>query len=73
VLGSVEEILRCCLLDDLAGIHDRDVVGGLRDDAHVVRDDDHRHRVFLAKLLEQVENAGLNRHVERCGRLVGDQ
>jgi hypothetical protein len=73
VLGSVEEILRGCLLDDLAGVHDRDVVGGLRDDTHVVRDHDHRHRVFLAELLEQVENAGLNRHVERRGRLVGDQ
>ena len=34
------------LLDDLAGVHHGDVVGGLGDDAHVVGDQDHRHLVL---------------------------
>ena len=73
VLGVLEELEDGGLLDDLAGVHDGNVVGGLGDDAHVVRDDDHRHLVFLAQALEQVEDLGLDRHVERGRRLVGDQ
>ena len=61
------------VLDDLAGVHDDDVVRGLGDDAHVVRDDDHRHVVRLAQVLEEVEDLGLDGHVERRRRLVGDQ
>ena len=61
------------LLDDLARVHDDDVVGGLGDDAHVVRDHDHRHVVLVAELVEQVEDAGLDGDVERGRRLVGDQ
>ena len=45
----------------------------LGDDAHVVRDEDHRHPVRLAELVEQVEHLRLHGHVERGRRLVGDQ
>ena len=71
--GLVEEVERRGLLDDLAGVHDHDVVGHFGDDAHVVRDHDHRHLVLLLELVEQVEHAGLHGHVERGRRLVGDQ
>ena len=37
------------LLDDLARVHDGDVVGDLGDDAHVVGDQDHRHLVLAAR------------------------
>ena len=73
MLRMVEQLLRRRLLDDLAGVHDGDLVGRLGDDAHVVRDDDHRHLVLLAQLLEQVEDARLHRDVERRRGLVGDQ
>ena len=52
------------LLDDLAGVHDDDVVGGLGDDAHVVRDDDHRHLV----LVRGARRAGRGRRPEPSRR-----
>jgi hypothetical protein len=45
----------------------------IRDHAHVVGDEDHRHVVAAAELVEQVEHLRLHRHVERRRRLVGDQ
>ena len=55
------------------GVHDDDVVRRLGDDAHVVRDDDHRHVVLVPEVVEQVEHRRLDGHVERGRRLVGDQ
>ena len=43
VLGRVEDLVDRPVLDDLAEIHDRDVVGDLGDDADVVGDEQHRH------------------------------
>ena len=48
-------------------------LGDLRDHAHVVRDDDHRRSVLDLEAIDQREDLGLDRHVERGGRLVGDQ
>ena len=73
VLRVVEQVERRALLDDPAGVHDDDVVGRLRDDAHVVGDDDHRHLVLVAEVLEQVEHLRLHGDVERGRRLVRDQ
>ena len=74
MLGPVEEVeRRGLLLDHLAGVHDDDVVRGLLDHAHVVRDDDHRHLVLVAEVVEQVEHGCLHGHVERGRRLVRDQ
>ena len=60
-------------LDDAAGIHHQHAVGGLGDDAHVVRDDDDRHAELVAQVHQQVEHLRLDGHVERGRRLVGDQ
>ena len=43
------------------------------DDAQVVRDEDDRHAALVAQLLQELEDLRLDRHVERRGRLVGDQ
>ena len=43
------------------------------DHAQVVRDQDHRHPQVAAQVVDQVEDLGLDRHVERGRRLVGDQ
>ena len=48
VLRVLEEVEHGGLLDDLAGVHDGNVVRGLGHDPHVVGDDDHRHLVLLA-------------------------
>ena len=61
------------LLDDLGGVHDRDLVGHFGDHPEVVGDEPDRHADLLLEAAEDVEDLGLDRHVERGGRLVGDQ
>ena len=48
-------------------------VAEVGDDAEVVRDQDHRRAVLAHEAVEQREHLRLRRHVERGGRLVGDQ
>ena len=60
-------------LDDAAGVHHQHAVGGFRDHAHVVGDDDDRHAELVAQVEQQVEHLRLDGDVERGGRLVGDQ
>ena len=74
VLRMVEQLLRRRVLDDLAGVHHRDVVGGLGDDAHVVGDDDHRHaRARSRSSSSRSRMPRLHGDVERRRRLVRDQ
>ena len=73
VLRVREQLLDGRLLDLAARVHDDDAVGDVRDDAEVVRDQDDRGPETLAQLTQEVEDAGLDRHVQRRGRLVGDQ
>ena len=61
------------LLDHAAGVHHGDAVAGLRGHADVVRDDHLGDAQLLAQPEEQVEDLGLDGHVERGGRLVGDE
>ena len=61
------------LLDGAAGVHDQDPVGDVGDDAEVVGDEQDRGAEPLAEVAQQVEDPRLDRHVERGGRLVGDQ
>ena len=53
-------------------VHDGDAVGEVGDDAHVVGDQHDRGAELVAAAPQQVEDLGLHRHVERGGRLVGD-
>ena len=59
-------------LDDLSHVHDRDAVGDVLDDAQVVRDEDDTEVQLALQLLQQVEDLGLDRDVQRRDRLVGD-
>ncbi len=61
------------LLDELARVHDGHLVGGLGDDAEVVRDEQDGHVPLGLELAEQVQDLRLNGHVEGGGRLVGDE
>ena len=60
-------------LDHAAGIHHRDFVGTAGNDTEVVGDDDHRHVPPALLARQEIEDLRLDRHVERGGRLVGDQ
>src|SRR5262249_39239926 len=55
------------------GIHHRHLVGHLGDHAQIVGDDDDRGVDFGLQLVDEVDDLGLDGHVEGGGRLVGDQ
>ena len=71
--GSLEDARQRPELGDPAGVHDGDLVGRLRDDAEVVRDEDDGGAVLALELADQVEDLRLDGDVERRRRLVGDQ
>src|SRR5207245_11507690 len=73
MLRVVEEVALGTELDDAPGVHDRDPVGDVGDDTEVVRDQDNRRPEVVLELVEQLDDLRLDRHVERGGRLVGDQ
>ena len=68
-----EQLVHRRLLGLPAGVHDKHAVGDIGDDAEVVRDQDDRGAEPLADVADQVEDPGLDRHVERGRRLVRDQ
>ena len=61
------------LLDDLPGAHHRHLVGHFRDHPEIVGDEQDRHPKFGLQAAHQIEDLRLNRHIERRGRLIGDQ
>jgi hypothetical protein len=73
VVGRAVDGLHVGTLDDLAGVHDDDLVRHLGHDAEVVGDEHDRHPVLLAQAAHELEDLRLDRDVERGGRLVGDQ
>jgi hypothetical protein len=73
VLGPAEELLGVAILHALAAIHHQDGVRQLGDHAQVVGDDDDRGVELVLQIADQVEDLRLDGHVERGGRLVGDQ
>ena len=68
-----EQLLDRRLLDHLAGIHHHHALRGLGDHAHGMGDQHDRHAEPLLHLGQQLEDLRLDGHVERGGRLVGDQ
>ena len=73
VLRIAEDLRDRSLLDDLAFQHHADAVGDLAHDAEIVGDEEHRHVEPALQLGEQLQDLRLHRHVERRGRLVGDE
>ena len=59
-------------LDDLAEVHDGDAVAHPLDHRKVVGDEQVREEELLLKILEQVEDLGLDRDVEGGDGLVAD-
>jgi len=58
------------LLHHARRVENRHVVGILGDDPEIVRNKYHRETESHLQLANQIENLGLDRHVERGGRLV---
>ena len=73
VAGALENIVPAAALDDFAFGHHADAVGHLAHDGEIVGDEHERHVALGLEALQQVEDLGLDCHIERGGRLVGDQ
>ena len=73
VLRPLEHVGGAALLDDRALAHHVDAVGHPAHDAEIVRDQQHGHAELALQALQQLQDLRLDRHVERRGRLVGDQ
>jgi hypothetical protein len=54
-------------------LHHRHPVGEATHQVEVVRDQEHRHGIFLLQLREQLQNLAAQAHVERRRRLIGQQ
>ena len=73
VRGPVVDVLDVPDLGDPAEVHDRDPVGDVPDHGQVVRHEQVGQPQPVLQLLEQVDHAGLDGHVERRDRLVEHQ
>jgi hypothetical protein len=73
VLGCRGDVGRPALLHDAALGHDDQVIGAIHRDAEVVRDQQQRGAGVGHQPVEVVEDAALDRGVERARRLVGDE
>ena len=67
-----EQLGRRRRLDDEPGVHDVDPLGHPSDDPQVVGDEDQRRPGVRRQAPEELEDLGLDRHVEGGRRLVGD-
>ncbi len=63
--GIGEQLVGGRLLDDAAGIHHRDAVAVLGDDAEIVADQHHRHAHLAADRREQLQDLRLDGGIER--------
>ena len=70
--GRDEHLVRRAGLDDPPEVHDGDAVGDVLDDRQVVGDEDQRHAELALEVADEVQDLGLDEHVERRDRLVGD-
>ena len=70
--GSREHLAGVADLDDPAGVHHRDPVARLGDDAEVVGDQQQRGVEVAAQVVQDPDDLRLDQHVERGRRLVGD-
>ena len=61
------------LLHHASLVEDDDFLREIGDDAEIVRDDEHGHPELRLQFLDEGEDLRLDRHVERRGRLVGDE
>jgi hypothetical protein len=73
VLRRGKQFVGGAFFHHLTRVHHGDAAGHFGDDAHIVRNQDQRHAAFPLQSAQQIQNLGLDRHVERGGRLIGDE
>ena len=70
---SIEDLRHRPQLDHPPGIHHRELVAHLGDDAEIVGDEDQSEAMLALQVAQQVQVLRLDRQIEAGGRLVGDQ
>lgn len=73
MLGVVEDLVDGAGLHDLAGVHHVHIVCHLCHNAKVVGNVDDRDAALLLDAADQLQNFGLNGHIQRGGGLVADE
>ena len=73
MLGIVEDRVDVGALDDLAQVHDDNILGHFGDDTEIVGDVEDGHVGFGLEFPHQVQDLGLGSDIESGGRFVGDQ
>ena len=73
VAHGAEHVPDPSCLDRLARIHDGDGIAALEDEPEIVRDEERGGSGSRGQILDQRDDARLDRHVERRRRLVEDQ
>ena len=68
----VDDLADGAFFDDAAGVHHGNAVGILRNDAHVVRNEEDGGSRLFGHVLENGEHLGLHGHVQGGRRFVGD-
>ncbi len=68
-----EDFADRCFLHLAPGVHHHDALGHFGDHAEVVRDQHDRRAQPRFQVAHQVEDLRLDRHIQRRGRLIGDQ
>ncbi|GKX32807.1 MAG: hypothetical protein MnENMB40S_04250 [Rhizobiaceae bacterium MnEN-MB40S] len=73
MLRRREQAVGWRLLNHATGMHDGDMVGGFRNNAEIMTDEHEAHAAFGSQFCKEIEDLRLSRHVQRRGRLIGEQ
>ena len=73
MLRLLEHIGHQTGFNNMALLHDRDMIGQFAHNAEIMRDKQHRHATPFLDALQQCQNLRLHSHIQRCGRFIGNQ
>ena len=71
--GFVKDLVAAAALHNGSRVHHADAVADIGDDAQIVGNEHDAHMDLILQLLKQLQNLGLNGHVQSRGGLVRDQ
>ena len=72
MLGAAKNIPHRSLFDEFAVEHDEDAVGKVGNDSEVMGDQENRHAQLFPEVTEEIENLGLDCHIQGGGGFVRD-
>ena len=69
----IQHLFPRAIFHNPAFIHDRDLIGQLRRDSHIVGDQQNRSPILLTDLQQLLRDLQLHRYIQRAGRLISQQ